>query len=161
MRNTNFFRTLAVVAAFATLAPAAFAQAVSGSITTKVNLASKCRWQGGTAPTGVIVDFGTYTAFQTTTKSATPVDVVFECTRLYGGTPAISWDGSTAVGVVGGLQYTLSATVVRAGGDPASTTSVGTADTVTYTLGGSMPADQAGEGPAGVSTGSRTLTVTF
>jgi hypothetical protein len=165
MRTSNVFRTLAVVAAFATLAPSAFSQVVTGSVTTQVNLTSKCRWQGGTAPTGVTVDFGTYAAFQTTANTAATANVVFECTRGFGTAPTISWDGSTAYGVVAGLNYQLSVSApVRVAGTAATAAAagIGSADTVTYTLGGTMPADQVGAGAGGAGlTATRTLTVSF
>lgn len=163
MRNTNIFRTLAVVAAFAALAPSASAQAVSGTVTTQVNLTSQCRWQGGTAPVGVTVDFGTYVAFQTTANPGSTPAVVFECTRGFGTTPTIAWDGATSGGVVAGLNYTLTVSApARVGGSAATAASIGTADAVTYTLGGTMPANQAGAGAGGtVQTATRTLTVSF
>jgi hypothetical protein len=162
MRTSNVFRTLAVVAAFATLAPSAFAQAVGGTVTTKVNLTSQCRWAGTGTAFGVTVDFGAYTAFQTTANTATAPTVVFECTRGFGTAPSIAWDGATAGGVVAGLNYTLSVTgPVKVNGTAATSSSIGTADTETITLGGTMPADQAGAGAGGSTTATRTLTVTF
>lgn len=160
----TLIRTLAVVAAIAALAPAAQADTALSTVTVKVNLTSKCRWQGGTAPTGVSVDFGPYTAFQTTANTGSPSGAVtLECTRGFGGTPTATWDGDSAGGgVIAGLNYTLSATAgTRVAGTAADASSIGSADTVPFTLGGDMPADQAGAGAGGAQTATRTLTLTF
>ena len=80
----------------------------------------------------------------------------------------MAWDVGTdatadGIGVIAGLQYTLSATPgVRATGSPATTASIGTADTVPFTLSGTMPKLQAGAGAGGAATAvTRTLTVKF
>lgn len=164
----NILRTLAVVAAIATLAPVAQAGTATADVTVSVNLTSKCRWQGGPATNPAItVDFGTYVAFQTGAATGTPSSgATLECTRGFGGTPAASWDGSGAAatggGVVAGLNYTLTATAgTRVSGTAADASSIGTADTVPFTLGGSMPGGQAGDGAGGAATDARTLTLTF
>jgi hypothetical protein len=160
----NVIRTLAVVAAIAALAPVAQADTATDTVTVKVNLTSKCRWQGGTAPTGVEVDFGTYIAFQGTDNTGSPsTGLTLECTRGFGGTPTATWDGDSAGGgVIAGLNYTLSATAgTRVTGTAATVSTIGSADTVPFTLGGTMPADQAGAGAGGAQTATRTLTLTF
>ena len=160
----NVIRILAVVAAIAALAPAAQADTALSTVTVKVNLTSKCRWQGGTAPTGVEVDFGTYVAFQGTDNTGTPSGpVTLECTRGFGGTPTATWDGDSAGGgVIAGLNYTLSATAgTRQNGTGATVSTIGTADTIAFTLGGTMPKNQAGAGAGGAVTAPRTLTLTF
>jgi hypothetical protein len=167
MRTSNVFRTLAVVAAFAAFAPSASAQALSATVETKVNLTSKCRWVGS-APT-VTVDFGTYVAFQNTAKGieGTAPTLVFECTRSFGTSPTVAWDNinGTAVGggLLAGLYYTLSVSAGVASGGTAATAAggLGTPQTVTFTLGGSIPADQVGVGAGGNATVNRTLTLTF
>ena len=83
----------------------------------------------------------------------------------FGGTPAVSWDGSGAAasggGVVAGLNYTVTATAgTRVDGTAADASSPGTADTIPITLGGSMPGGQAGDASAAV-TDARVLTLTF
>jgi hypothetical protein len=163
MKSLNILRALALVGAAVSLAPSAMAQTVGATIGTTVNLTSVCRWQGGTAPSGVTVDFGAYTAFGGAVTASSPT-VTYECTRSFGSlTPGIGWDGGTAYGVVGGLNYVLTASAARTPGAAATAVLGGTggADTFVITLGGSMPGGQAGAGPSGVATGSRTLTVTY
>lgn len=163
MKAFTFVRALAAAAALASLAPMVSAQTLlnNATVTVSVNLSSKCRW-ATSAPTGLAVDFGTYTAFQTTAQTpATPQTFTVECTRNFGTSPTVTWDGGTNLGVVGGLQYSLSVT----GGTPtagtaASTSTIGTGDSIVYTLSGSMPADQAGQQGAAASA-SRQLTMTF
>ena len=163
----NVIRILAVVAAIAALAPAAQAGTATADVTVSVNLTSKCRWQGGGADPAITVDFGTYVAFQTGAATGNPSGgATPECTRGFGRSPAVSWDGSGAAatggGVVAGLNYTLTATAgTLSGGTAATANSIGTADTIPFTLGGSMPGGQAGAGAGGAQTDARTLTLTF
>jgi hypothetical protein len=170
MHTTNVFRTLAVVAAFAAFAPSASAQtSLSATVETKVSLASKCRWSGGSAPTGVQLDFGTYTAFQTTAKGleGTAPTLVFECTRGFGTSPTVAWDTTNGTaaggGLLAGLSSPLSVSSGVASGGPAAPAAggLGTPQTVTFTLGGSIPGDQVGAGAGGAATANRTLTLTF
>ncbi|MDB5915193.1 MAG: hypothetical protein JWP22_3868, partial [Ramlibacter sp.] len=163
MNSLTFVRAIALATLAAALAPIASAQALlsSSSVTVSVTLTAKCRWNTA-APTSLAVDFGTYTAFQTTAQTpTTPQTFVVECTRGFGGSPTVAWDGATNLGTVAGLQYSLSVT----GGTPlagsaATTTGIGSGDQITYTLSGSMPAGQAGA-TAAVASASRQLTLTF
>jgi hypothetical protein len=164
MKAFTVLRTLVAIGTLSALAPASFAQALTGDVTVTVALASKCRVDpDGSTP---VVDFGTYTAFGGA-KVGTTGDVTFECTRGFGGTPVAAWDtaGGTAtgIGVIAGLQYTLKVTTSgRTAGTDADTTTVGTGDIVKYTVGGDMPAGQAGAGAGGAAvTATRTLMVTF
>ena len=160
----NVIRILAVVAAIAALAPAAQAGTATADVTVSVNLTSKCRWQGGGADPAITVDFGTYVAFQTGAATGNPSGgATLECTRGFGGTPTATWDGDSAGGgVIAGLNYTLSATAgTRQNGTGATVSTIGTADTIAFTLGGTMPKNQAGAGAGGAVTAPRTLTLTF
>jgi hypothetical protein len=160
----NLLRLLALTAVVVTFGPSAMAQAVGGSVGTSVTLSSLCRIQGGGAATGATVSFGSYTAFQLGANPGSTPTVTYECTRGFGNAaPSIGWDGGSAGGVVAGLNYTLTISApVRTGGVAATNASIGSADTVVYTLGGSMPGGQAGtDGGAAVQTATRTLTVTF
>jgi hypothetical protein len=166
----NVIRTLAVVAAIATLVPAAQAGTATADVTVTVSLASKCRWQGGGATDpSVTVDFGSYVAFQSGDNSGTTPTVTLECTRGYGAGPTATWDttngDASGGGVVAGLAYTLTATPQpRQGGNTPSTTDpLGTPDTLAIKLGGTMPGGQAGAGTTATVSGSvgRVLTLTF
>lgn len=168
MRNTHIFRTLAVVAAFACVASTASAQSMlsNSSVTVSVTLTSQCKWTTS-APTGLAVAFGTYTAFRATPLTpATPATFSVTCTRNFGTSPTVTWDTTngtnTGIGVLAGLQYTLSVS----GGTPtagtaASTSTTGSGDVILYTLSGSMPADQAGSVTAGAASHVRQLTMSF
>jgi hypothetical protein len=165
----NVIRILAAVAAIAALTPAAQADTATASVNVKVSLTSKCQWNGGTAPTGITVDFGDYTAFQTDPNPGSTPTVTLECTRGFGGTPTATWDttngDASGGGTVAGLAYTLTATAqTRVDGDaPSTTVPLGSADKVAFKLGGNMPGGQAGAGSTGTVAGSvnRTLTLTF
>lgn len=163
MKAQKLIRAMTAAAAVLAIAPSASAQAVSGDVTVQVNLTSQCRLKSGGSP---IVDFGTYIAFGGAATGSSD-SVVFECTRGYGATPTAAWDtlGGTAagVGVIEGLQYTLSVSAgSRVGGTDASVSTTGTPDTVTYNIGGTMPGGQAGAGNGGAAvTATRTLMVTF
>lgn len=165
MKTKQIVRALSAIAIFAAIAPASFAQSVSGDVDVKANLTSKCRTQSGA---NKVVDFGVYQAFQPGAATGSTDTVVFECTRGFGGTPVAAWDttNGTAAGVgvlSNGLQYTLTVSAgARTAGTAASVTTIGTPDLVNYTVGGSMPALQAGNGAGGaVVTQTRTLLVTF
>jgi hypothetical protein len=104
----------------------------------------------------------TYTAFQV---GAQPVDstgsVTFSCTRGGLAVPTVDFDGSTLIGTVAGLQYTLSVSAPTTNaGTAADTTTTGTATTYAYTIGGSMPGGQAGDKSLGTSV-ARTMTITY
>jgi hypothetical protein len=162
MKVHSLFRTVAIAAAFTCVAPMASAQALltAAPVSVTVNLTSQCKW-ATSAPAGLAVDFGTYTAFQVAAKApATPQTFTVECTRNFGTTPTVAWDGGTNLGVVGGLQYSLA---VNAGtptpGTAASTTSTGSGDQIIFTLTGSIPGGQAGDASGGAD--NRQLTLTF
>jgi hypothetical protein len=159
MKASKLIRAVSAAAVALAFASGAFAQSTA-SVDVKVTLASKCAWNNaaGTAPTGLSVDFGTYTAFQAGNLPATPATFTVKCTRG-STTPTASWD--TASGTVGGLGYTLNS--------PSSTTAAGTAasgstgagaDIVTFTLGGSIASGQAGDSAA-ATTDTRTITMSF
>jgi hypothetical protein len=165
MKAIKTVRALAAVAAFSALASGAWAQSLSQGVTVQVSLASKCRVKAGATP---VVDFGTYTAFQAVKTIPNAASVVFECTRGFGGSPTAAWDttnGTAAgVGVLAGLQYTLTVSGgARAGGGSATTSALGTPDLVTYTVDAEMPGDQAGAGATATvnANHTRTLLVTF
>ena len=110
------------------------------------------------------LDFGNYTAF--TTSAVTPastIGVTFKCTRNTAPI-SIALDGATNYGVIAGLNYLLStpAGVKTTTGSAATATAsgIGSADVFTYTIGGSMPAGQAGDSSLATSA-TRTLTVTY
>ncbi len=159
MKTRNLLRTAAILAAFSGLGVASAQSLLNNAeVTVSVTLESKCRWDT-TAPGALAVDFGTYTAFQTTDKTpATPQTFTVECTRG-AGTPTVSWDSTS--GVVKGLQYTVSLTAgATVGGTAATTSTIGTGDKVTYTLSGNMPQGQAGDATE-AGTDTRLLTVAF
>lgn len=163
MKALNLIRAVTAVAAFAALVPVASAQSVNGAVDLSVTLTSRCRLQTTTAP---VLNFGTYTAFQTGAATAPNVSLVFECTRGYGTTSTATWDttgGSAAgMGALAGLQYALtSSSAVTAAGSPATAAALGTPATITYTVGGSIAGGQAGTDTTGAATATRTLTVTF
>jgi hypothetical protein len=151
------------VASFASVVEAA--TTVNNNFTVSVNLSSRCVATNDGTQT---LDFGTYTAFQGSAQApAAPVSLTFDCTR--GLAPvSVAFDavnGTTAgVGVLVGLQYALTATAnATVAGTAASTTTIGTADAVSYSVNGSMPANQAGTCGAASCAGShtRTLIVTY
>ena len=166
-------RAIAVAAAFAAVGSTASAQTLlnNANVDVKVTLTSQCRWQSGSAPTGLTVDFGGYTAFGGAVTGST-TSLVLECTRSFGLSPTVTWDavGTTAAadgkGVVAGLYYQLSLTGANTSAGAAPTVAGGAASgtprVVTYTLGGSMPAGQAGTDAANAEvTQTRTLLLQF
>jgi hypothetical protein len=163
MNMQNLFRAAAIAAVFSAMSAATSAQTLlsSANVDVKVTLASKCRWDTS-APTGLTVNFGNYTAFQPAAQPGSSTTMTVECTRGFGGSPSISWDTGDAKGVIAGLQYTLSLTGGTATpGAAASTTSVGSGDTIDFVLSGSMPALQAGDDQTGQVTQARTVTLSF
>jgi hypothetical protein len=159
------FRAAAAAAAFALGVPAAQAATANSNFNVTVTLTSQCQATNSGTTT---VAFGTYTAFQATALASNTVNLTFNCTRglvpvsvLYDTT-----NGTAAgVGVIAGLQYTLTTgTVVVTAGTAASTTTVGTADIRSYPVSGSMPAGQAGTCATTTCTPAavvRTLIVTY
>ena len=163
--NTKI-RLLAAALAVALFAPAVeAASTVNNNFTVSVNLSSRCVATNSGATT---LDFGTYTAFQGAAQSpAAPVTLAFDCTR--GLAPvSVAFDtvnGTAAgVGVLAGLQYGLSTgAAATVAGIAASTATIGTADAVSYSVTGSMPANQAGTCGTATCAAShtRTLIVTY
>jgi hypothetical protein len=158
------FSLIAAALALATAIPAS-AGTVSNGFNVSVNLASKCVATNVSAPT---LDFGTYTAFQgSAAVPATPVTMTFDCTRgLAPVSVAFDTTNGTAagVGVLVGLQYSLTPTALATvAGTAASTATIGTADAVSYSITGSMPSNQAGTCGTATCAGShlRTLIVTY
>lgn len=150
----------------------AFAATTSANFNASVTLTSACQIKTGS--NSQTLNFGTYTAFQTTAGTATPIDIEFECTRGFAAAPTVAFDtgtdkdststGATATGagVVSGLRYTLAvAAGVKTTGTAASTTSIGTADAYRYQVSGSMPLGQAGTSSTGVQTQARQLIITY
>jgi hypothetical protein len=152
----------------------AMAQTATGNFDVNVTLTSACRM----TTTTPALNFGTYVAFRNTDLTATPVAIAFECTRgLTISPPNVQFDapawgttsgaGPTASGegVLAGLRYTMgvSNTGSTAGSAPVVTTpgDIGVPATYTYTVTGSMPADQAGTAAGGVQTHVRQLIVSF
>jgi len=152
-------------ALFAVTAPAINAATAVNNFDVSVTLNSQCKATNSGTTT---VDFGDYTAFQATAATGTPVGLTFDCTRNFSPT-SVEFDttnGTAAgVGVLQGLQYTLTAAApTSVAGTAASTTSIGTADVKTYNITGTMPANQAGDcatGSCGPVSHQRTLIVTF
>jgi hypothetical protein len=160
-------RILAAAMAVGALAviPTAQAATTSNNFNVSTTLTSQCAATNSGTTT---VDFGTYVAFQATPQAGSPVNLTFQCTRGFAPT-SVAFDtvnGTAAgVGVLVGLQYTLSAGAPgTVAGAPATVTSIGTGDAVTYAVSGTMPPLQAGTcvtascGPTSVV---RTLIVTF
>lgn len=156
---------IGVVAAALCLAGVVSAQTATKDVTVSVSLTSQCRV--ATASAGAMtLSFPAYTAFSAAAVDATPeLTVNFECTRGLGATPTFEWDGSTASGVLAGLRYELTTTngTAVAGDAPVIATpgDIGTPDVYPVTIGGSLPAGQAGTDTSGAATELRTLTVTF
>jgi hypothetical protein len=108
------------------------------------------------------VAFGTYTAFGAAINNvAVSPGITFQCTRGL-PTPTAAFDTGTAAGVVGGLQYTLSAPSgsKTTTGTAASSSSTGSADVYTYTFNGSIAGGQAGDTTAS-TTDVRQLIISY
>jgi spore coat protein U-like protein len=147
----------------------AFAATTSGNFNVTVTLTSACT-------IGTIGDlaFGTYTAFQSSALTATATTATLTCTRglsgvtanfdtvAPGATAAAAATNAVGAGVIGGLQYDITATPGSVTpGTAATASSIGTGDTRPYSITGSMPANQAGTAPGGATTQQRTLTVNY
>lgn len=151
----------ATIAAATLLATAAQAAGFDQTFDVTVTLTSACRIQGG-GTISPVVDFGTYTAFQTTANTpASPASFGIECTRNLPTAPTYSFDGGSGAGVVAGLSYTVSASHTGpTGGADATTTLAAVADVYRVELTGTMPAGQPGQSNA-ATTDTRTLTITY
>src|ERR1700688_4898982 len=128
-------RAAAAAAALGLFLPAAQAATTSNNFNVTVTLTSQCAATNSGTTT---VAFGTYTAFQAAAQPGSPVNLTFQCTR---GFPPVSVafdvvNGTAAgVGVVQGLQYTLTAAApTTVAGTAATTATIGTGDAVTYAV---------------------------
>lgn len=131
------------------------AQAVTtaNAFAVNVNLTAQCLVNTAAAP----LNFGTYTAFSATAITATTA-VSFKCTQ---GTTLTSVALDAASGAIAGLAYTLAVGPnTGALGTAGSATVAATADVATYTVTGTMAANQPGMG-SGAGTATRTLTLTY
>lgn len=139
---------------------------VTQGVDVKVNLTAACQIQGGPITPNPVVDFGIYTAFRTTpvTATVTPATFTVECTRGLTA-PTYSFDGGTGYGVIAGLNYEVTATHGPVTGGAAASAvagGIGSGDSYTVTLAGTMAANQAGAGAGGAATPvTRTLTITY
>lgn len=160
--------TVAAATLVAGLIPVAHAATANETFDVSVTLTAQCTAAAGNA--GQTLDFGTYTAFGGAV-TATPIDFVFTCTRGLAA-PTFAFDGANDYGVVAGLNYQLTASnQATTNGTAASAASggVGTGDTRTVRVSGSMPANQAGACGGATATAcaaspvtaSRTLTITY
>jgi len=172
---------LLIASAVASLAAApSHAATVAASLTVSASLQAQCRVKSG--EDNQTLSFS-YTAFAASDVNQTaPLTITFECTRgLAAPTVVFDNDGATGnktsdaaaasavtgKGVVGGLQYEITATRgTTTTGTAASASSIGSAATVPYTITGKIYADQAGTQGGGAattatSTQARTLTLTY
>ena len=162
------FKALATALILASFTPVLQAATTTNNFNVTVTLTSQCLVTNNSTQT---VAFGTYIAFQAGVQTASTATLNFRCTRGYSPVSTafdvVNTPDSTAlgVGVIQGLQYTLTNTpVLSVAGTPASSTTIGTGDIRGYTIGGSMPADQAGTcatASCGPTTQIRALIVTF
>ena len=147
----------------------ALSASVAGNFNVTVTLTSVCTM-------GVVGDlaFGTYTAFQAGTQTATSTTATLTCTRgltgvtanfdtaAPGSTAAAAATNAVGAGIISGLQYDITATPGSiTSGNAATASSIGTADSRPYSITGSMPASQAGITSSGTQTQVRTLTVNY
>jgi spore coat protein U-like protein len=145
------------------LLPARFhAQTAENDFTVQVTLAGVCEASNANAQT---VNFGVYTAYQAAAQNSNEIELQFRCTR--GLMPvSVAFDSGTGRGVLQGLNYALTASSVPVtqAGDSATADSIGSADTVSYRVSGTMPANQAGSCPdttCGPAAHVRTLVLTY
>ncbi len=166
----TILRAIAIAAAFAAVGSTASAQALTpADVNVSVTLTSQCRWNAtNTAPSGLAVAFGTYTAFQS--GDLTPSETfTVECTRGFGPTPTVTWDPTNGLangdGVLAGLRYSLAVTGAEssAGTAPVLATAgnIGTPRVVEFTIDGTMVGGQAGTDTSGAASHTRELTLTF
>jgi len=157
--------SIAASALFA-VTPATNAATMNNNFDVNVDLAASCQLVAGPAP---VLDFGVYTAFVGAATPAPSANIGVECTRNLAA-PTYSFDGATGYGVLAGLNYNVTAADAVVGGNPATAVAggIGTPDTYTITLSGTMDPLQAGSCAgvdaatcAGVQTATRTLTITY
>ena len=157
----------------AALIPAAQAAITPSDFIVSVTLAAQCK----ASNTGLTVNFGTYTAFETSSKAAPSIGLTFNCTRGL-GMPSFVFDTANGNldngnGVLAGLNYSLVTSIGSSPGTSPTATagSIGTPDVRTVTITGAMAAGQAGECSAAGAlasacnsapqTHTRTLTITY
>jgi spore coat protein U-like protein len=154
-------KKLAFALAALALCGAANAATATGPFAVTVNFTSACQ---ATTPAPTLA-FGAYTAFgAAATASAT---IAFECSRGTSAT-AVSVSNGAANGLftTANLQYTLTlpaTPIASSGGTAATAAAIGTADTLSITVNGTLP-QQAGasnSGTATTDTDNRTITITF
>jgi spore coat protein U-like protein len=147
----------------------AHAATTSGNFNVTVTLTAAC-----TIASISDLAFGTYTAFQGSALNATPTTATLTCSRgltgvtanfdtvATGATAAAAATNAVGAGIIGGLQYDITATPgTVTTGTEATASSIGTADSRPYSITGSMPANQAGTTPGGAKTQQRTLTINY
>lgn len=138
------------------------AQTTESTFTVEVTLEGVCEAANAGSQS---VDFGSYTAFQSSAQNANEIELVFHCTR--GLSPvSVAFDSGTGAGVLRGLNYVLTASSIPTteAGDDATPSAIGSADTVTYRVTGTMPANQAGtcaQATCGPAAQMRTLVLTY
>lgn len=162
--------TSLAAAALSLVSLSASAAIATGNFTVSVQLAAKCE----VTVDNPTVDFGTYTSFQTGAATGTATGpITLRCTRGLAA-PALTFDAPGAsVGLIAGLNYTLSSggAVSVNGAAATGTAGSGSATTHSYTLSGNMPAGQAGQCAtagsaasacdAAAVTATRTVTLTY
>jgi hypothetical protein len=136
------------IVAAASITPLLIAADASNDFTTSVTLSAQCTARDSGTLT---LEFGTYTAFQTTPATANSIELVFECTRGY--VPAsVAFDTANGTdsggGVLNGLNYDMEFTSpeVTAGNMASATANdTGTADVLIYAISATMQPLQSGE----------------
>ncbi len=146
-----------IAAAVAGLSAPLQAATVNSNFTVSVTLDARCTANNSGTQT---VNFGTYTAFGAAV-TAPNVNLTFDCTRNLAA-PTVGFDTGSAYGVLAGLNYQLT------NGAPSKTTTgtaatavaggIGSADTWTVAVGGTMAANQAGDCAGGTQTSCNTAT---
>ena len=170
------FRLLIATAVAVALGQSAFAGVATKTFDVTVNLTAACTVTGG--PYAVSLNYtafgaqqqGTTTPTISCTRGVAPSSIQFDGTNGTSATAsAASNAGITGEGVVNGLRYTLSAPAIPAAtagtaasaGNNGTSGSDGTADTISLPITVTFGAGQAGTGPGGSATQTRTLTVNF
>lgn len=172
----HLFSAVASAVLLAAFVPAQ-ATDVASSFDVSVSLTAICTASNSGATT---LDFGTYTAFGAATTPNPTVDLTFSCTRGLAA-PTFVFDntdaaraaaGAAGYGVLAGLNYSLAAANQATTAGSAATAAaggVGSADTRTVRVTGTMAAGQAGACAnsdaatcaGAAATHARTLTITY
>jgi len=147
--------TIVAAAMFSTAMPAAQAASTGATpFNVLVSFTSLC-----TVASIPNLNFGTYTAFGSASVATPATSVTVTCTRGLPATPTLAFDA--AGGTVAGLSYSVSVGLTTpAFGNPATIASIGTADTYTIGINGSMAGGQAGDSSA-LQTDTRTVVITY